>query len=1431
MNVSENIASPFLPRTEGIGRRSLKEENLRDTDKLLYADMNFSLGSSVTKLHVKNNEALCKKEELSEKEEISGLEKDNNQRTIQALINLEDAVRKDTEAYPYDNINSTYSTSGGIDIPLAVEAPNTIENLSLDQRPLGNSSRKDLSGNSLNSLQSLTGAQVPFLRPGAPPFSLRCRAREKEKEIDANLLDSRLPLNKKKDNGSLVILKINGPKLRCVVKILDKESLVTGAFLNTPVKNIKGELRRPNLSPIGLWLQEKERDIAIGRYRYSVSNSSRYIDVMDLNSTKLNDVIPYENINDKLLPGILLDKPCQNVLSVTRGMRNFLLSLMPDIRYFIQASSLITGSGWLGHRDLLRLISKNKDRKKLAENIKIINYETLHNIDPIKILDVLELIDNIREKRQQTRTGTCVSVNRENTSGSIKKELSPKCHRPRENTSSLFQFQSTLNKTKTLANNKPMGNILYLKTRKGKNAILRSHDYKYNAQTGPDKGKYLEAIIRDNSKRKGLLSTAKMSLAKLLSYYNISTFPGGIIRFDSSLITNKLLPILLPVWPILPLPAYIPLWYFEKGRETRTYVKVIGQDKEDIIIRKKEDYLSYYEESPFFPPRPYGIGQAVNSPSPVKRFLDNSAKGLMFLPPFSIYTRERHRGILNLKVETSTGALTPLEQKINNLSSIMSTEKPENFKLFLDSYQPKIECPRPSTKGKGALAKMRAPMVNVLNLLQNKLWGELASYGEEQKELLLNYLISSLPLSIKNTSVINNNEWFYFDLPKGKLGLRAEKELDLDLRRKLMSNQYSLDFSYFPLLDILYRRESDNKALIKNLHLLSGSLSILIDSPFQYDKAFKGFLPLTSDLRPDLTTTANATATSTAIVTEQARPLTINDVAPGPFPLMGRINKNRDRAREINKNILSYYANKSSEYSDLLVLLNLGHKINLNRFNLEFDKCMDISRKSLLSLIGKKIKHLIYKAQLIDRDLLSQDLDLNVKTKAKTQTNTNTNTKSNTNTNTNAKGWVQVMGALWPKKEKVKGKIILDNCSKLEDLKDTNLDNNTLSEIKAKYNKDLSSEVIVNESIQEIHLTGGKAGKNINLKEISNGVREPIKTELYKDPVLDTKSELKLKRSIDIPRALDIDRNMEIDRPSPRPIDLSLPSFPLSLLPSNKSRDKKICIGPFSFREEKEIERDRYRETQNLELFYKRHIEEIKKLHQELYRTNDFLGALGSVGPYTLIKPLPFREINRRSKGIVAYNKNIFNKLLVFLKVILNKEIELDITRIKNPFNETHILTQILGELTKNNSSKFYRLSKKIIDNAILNPRLTNAGPALREGGSISHTDHSSINSYKGYGNNEQILIPAREISLLDKILSNVNFGSSSNFNNNLSLRLGHFRSLDKWSSLSSLNKEIKINKFLAYPGRQKKLPNSNLTLRSVVNKSITALRSNQNLL
>ena len=654
MNVSENIAWPLLPCTNGIGR---------DKYKLLYAERNFSLGSVVAKLHVKNNEALYKKEELSEKEEISGLGKDNNQRTKQALINLEDAIRKDKKAYPYDNINSHNSTSGGKDIPLAVEAYNTLVNVSLSQRPLVYSSRK--ADNTLKYLQSPTGAQVPFIRPG-------------EKEIDANLLDSRLL----KDNGSLVILKINGPKLRCVAKILDKESLITGAFLNTPVKFIKGVLRRPNLSPIGLWLQETERDIDIGRYRDSVYNSTRYIDVTDLNSTKLNDVIPYENINDKLLPGLLLEKPSHNVLSGPRGMRKFIISLMPDIRYFIQASSLITGSGWLGHRYLLRLIRKNKDSNKLAENIKIINYETLHNIDPIKILDVLELIDNIREKRQQAHGG--------GTSGSIKKELSPEI---RENISSLFKFQSTLNNTKTLANNKPIGNILYLKTRKGKNAILRSPDYKYNAHTGPAKGKYLETNIRDNSKRKGA-QHAKMTLAKLLSYYNIYTFPGGILRFDSSLITNKLLPILLPVRPILPRTGTSPCTLSNKG------VSVIGRDKEDIIIRKKDNYISYYEESQFY----------ENSNSPIKRFLDNSAKGLMFLPPFSIYTREIE--ILNLE----TVALSPLEQKINNISSLMSTEQPEKLKLLLECYQPKTE-----TKGKGVLAKMRAPIVNVLNLFKNQL--------------------------------------------------------------------------------------------------------------------------------------------------------------------------------------------------------------------------------------------------------------------------------------------------------------------------------------------------------------------------------------------------------------------------------------------------------------------------------------------------------------------------------------------------------------------------------------------------------------------------------------------------------------------------------------------------------------------------------------
>jgi hypothetical protein len=73
---------------------------------------------------------------------------------------------------------------------------------------------------------------------------------------------------------------------------------------------------------------------------------------------------------------------------------------------------------------------------------------------------------------------------------------------------------------------------------------------------------------------------------------------------------------------------------------------------------------------------------------------------------------------------------------------------------------------------------------------------------------------------------------------------------------------------------------------------------------------------------------------------------------------------------------------------------------------------------------------------------------------------------------------------------------------------------------------------------------------------------------------------------------------------------------------------------------------------------------------------------------------------NNKSKGLVSYNKNLFKKLLVFLKLIFNKEIELDLTRIKNPYNDSHILNQILGEVIKYKSSSFYRLTQIIKVNA-----------------------------------------------------------------------------------------------------------------------------------
>jgi len=73
---------------------------------------------------------------------------------------------------------------------------------------------------------------------------------------------------------------------------------------------------------------------------------------------------------------------------------------------------------------------------------------------------------------------------------------------------------------------------------------------------------------------------------------------------------------------------------------------------------------------------------------------------------------------------------------------------------------------------------------------------------------------------------------------------------------------------------------------------------------------------------------------------------------------------------------------------------------------------------------------------------------------------------------------------------------------------------------------------------------------------------------------------------------------------------------------------------------------------------------------------------------------------NKKSKGLVSYNKILFKKLLVFLKLLFNTEIELNLTRIKNPYNETHILNQILGQVIKYKSKNFYRLSQIIRKNA-----------------------------------------------------------------------------------------------------------------------------------
>lgn len=221
---------------------------------------------------------------------------------------------------------------------------------------------------------------------------------------------------------------------------------------------------------------------------------------------------------------------------------------------------------------------------------------------------------------------------------------------------------------------------------------------------------------------------------------------------------------------------------------------------------------------------------------------------------------------------------------------------------------------------------------------------------------------------------------------------------------------------------------------------------------------------------------------------------------------------------------------------------------------------------------------------------------------------------------------------------------------------------------------------------------------------------------------------------------------------------------------------------------------------------------------------------------------------NKESKGLVSYNKFLFKKFLVFLKFIFNKDIELDLTRINNPYNETHILNQILGEEIKNKTKSFYKLIKIIRENANIKPDYMSK-VELETKASTNNTNIYHLHSiladtiYKSNNfnlNKDNIILKDSEYNITsdkslyssfylpislsrkddltdinkeDKLKMNILHRSSSDINVNRELELGlerevdkerdidrHISSynliaLDKWSNLNQLNKQKKIYK------------------------------------
>jgi hypothetical protein len=168
---------------------------------------------------------------------------------------------------------------------------------------------------------------------------------------------------------------------------------------------------------------------------------------------------------------------------------------------------------------------------------------------------------------------------------------------------------------------------------------------------------------------------------------------------------------------------------------------------------------------------------------------------------------------------------------------------------------------------------------------------------------------------------------------------------------------------------------------------------------------------------------------------------------------------------------------------------------------------------------------------------------------------------------------------------------------------------------------------------------------------------------------------------------------------------------------------------------------------------------------------------------------------NKKSKGLVSYNKILFKKLLVFLKLIFNKEIELDLTRIKNPYNDTHILNQILGEVIKVKSKSLHRLIQTIRENTNIKPKF------------ILELEHnkSQLPSTILSANSKELITKTKinnteKDFIQDKFLNSpYNFpivlAKANPVEREKGISTYNNLALEKWSNLNQLNKQKKINK------------------------------------